>query len=265
MPLSLPRPDFGVLPRAPLELVVCQVRHDNRPLEAITALAIQEALGGRAGAFPRIDQVEIHTASLAMVPGIVTPGQPEVAKGWHLKSADGTWTVALLPEQFSLETTRYTNWSEFRTSFEKLVEAVEEIAAPTIELRLGIRYVDRITGLPASKPSDWARWIHASILGPPLHDALGASVISVRQQIDLDLGDARSCVLRHGTVMDPASSSGDQSVYLLDFDIYRQEARRFAGAEILSVAEDFHSQADALFAQVITPDLLSYLSGDNNV
>jgi len=261
VPLSLPRPDFGVLPRSPLELVVCQVRHDHRILDASTALAIQEALGGRRGAFPRIEQVEIQTAAIGIGPGAFAPMPTEVAQGWHLKSADGAWTAALLPDQFSLETTRYTTWSHFRATFQSLVQAIEGAAAPTMELRLGLRYVDRLTGLPVSEPRGWARWIQASILGPPLHEVLGQGVVSVRQQIDLDLGDARLCVLRHGTVADPTTGGGDQSVYLLDFDVYRQQACRFKGSEVVAVAQDFHEQADALFMQVMTPDLLAYLSG----
>lgn len=262
---SLPRASLGLLPRSPLELVVCQVRHDDRPLSGAAALQIQEELGGPAGHFPRIEQVEVQTATFAVGPGALVPGPSDIGRGWHLKSADGSWTAALLPGAFSLETTRYTTWDEFRGLLKDLAQAVQRAAPPTIEQRIGLRYVDRISGLRVSTPRDWERWIHRDILGPPLHETLGDNVLATRQQIDLDLGEGRACVLRHGAAGDPTAPPGETSVYLLDFDIYRQQARRFASSDVLAAAEGFHELADALFVQVITADLLRYLSTDDNV
>jgi uncharacterized protein (TIGR04255 family) len=248
-----------------LELVVCQVRHDDRAVSGAAALQIQEELGGPAGHFPRIEQVEMQTATIAVGSGAVVPGPSDISRGWHLKSADGSWTAALLPGHFSLETTRYTTWNDFRGLFGDLCRAVERAVPPTIEQRVGLRYVDRISGLNASAPRHWERWIHHDILGPPLHAMLGRSVLATRQQIDLDLGEGRACILRHGAVGDPTAPPGKTNVYLLDFDIYREQARRFASGDVLAATQGFHELADALFVQVITPDLLRYLSNDDNV
>jgi uncharacterized protein (TIGR04255 family) len=255
----LPPSSFGQLPRSPLELVVCQVRHEERPIEAVTALAIQEALGGPDGDFGRIEQVEMHSAVLAIGAGV--PPTSDVAQGWHLKSSDGGWTVALLPGHVTLETTKYSTWNDFQPRLEAVVRAVERAAAPTMEQRLGLRYVDRVRGLPVKSPAEWARWIHPSVLGPSLHSLLGEAVLSTRQQIDLDLGQGRICVLRHGMVTDP----DDELVYLLDFDVYRQQARRFSADGIVAAVGDFHRTADSIFEQVISTDLLKYLSGEHDV
>lgn len=259
MPLSLPTPSFGLLPRSPLELVVCQIRHEERPIEAETALAIHEALGGPDGDFGRIEQVEMHSAVLAIGAGV--PAASEVAQGWHLKSSDGGWTIALLPGHVSLETTKYSTWNDYQPRLEAVVTAVEQAAAPTMEQRLGLRYVDRLRGLPVTSPAEWEGWIHPAVLGPSLHELLGGSVTSTRQQIDLDLGQGRVCVLRHGTVTDP----DDELVYLLDFDVYRQQARRFSADDIITTVGEFHRTADSIFEQVISEDLLKYLSGEQNV
>ncbi len=260
MLVALPPATFGVLPRSPLELVVCQVRHEERPVDPDVALAIQDALGGPEGEFGRIEQVEMHTAVLAVGGGPV-PSTSEVAHGWHLKTSDGGWTVAVLPGHVSLETTKYTTWSDFHPRLAAVITAVQAAAPPTMEQRLGLRYVDRVKGLQVMAPADWGRWIHPAILGPTLHAVLGDAVLATRQQVDLDLGNGRVCVLRHGTVNDP----DDQLVYLLDFDVYRQQARRFSAEEVLATAEDFHRTADAVFEQVISPDLVRYLSGEQNV
>lgn len=261
----LPCADFGYLPKSPLELVVCQVRHDDRPMDADAALAIQEALGGVNGFFPRIEQVELRVASMTVGPGIASAGPTESFHGWHFKSADGSWTAALLPGHFSLETTRYSRWPDFEARLFDLTQAVASTAPPVMEQRLGLRYVDRLSGLDVQEPAQWSKWIAPSILGPVLHPIIGAGVTSTRQQIDLDLGDGHACVLRHGTVRDTEAPGDAEVTYLLDFDIYRSQSRRFVPDDVAEATKAFHEKADALFRQVITDDLVRYLESDHNV
>lgn len=265
MPLTLPRADFGYLPRSPLELVVCQVRHDDRPVDADAALAIQEALGGTDGFFPRIEQVELRVSSMTMGLGPASVGATESFDGWHLKSSEGSWTAAVLPDHFSLETTRYTKWDDFEARLGELTRAVASTVPPVMEQRIGLRYVDRLAGLDVRDPAEWAKWIAAPILGPPLHPVIGAAVTSTRQQVDLDLGDGHVCVLRHGTVRDGDAPADAEATYLLDFDIYRSQSRRFVPEHVAAVTNAFHEKADALFRQVITDELLRYLESDHNV
>lgn len=261
MPAPLPHATFGHLPQSPLELVVCQVRHDERAVEAETALAIQDALGGPDGTFSQIEQVEMHSAVLSLTPAAIsTPS--DVSTGWHLRSEDGGWTVVVMPGHVSLETTRYTTWSDFRPRLAAVVDAVAAVARPTMEQRLGLRYVDRIKDLGVHQPAEWREWIAPEVLGPALHLTIGERVRSTRQQIDLDLGQSRRCVLRHGTVAEPGE---EEQAYLLDFDVYRQQARRFSAADVMKTIEGFHEAADALFQLVITEALMKHLATDNNV
>jgi uncharacterized protein (TIGR04255 family) len=245
--------------------VVCQVRHDDRPIDAEAALAIQEILGGADGFFPRVEQVEMHVASMAVGPGVPAAGSTDSFNGWHLKSVDGSWTAAILPGHFSLETTKYTRWSEFEALLQALTRAIATTAAPVIEQRLGLRYVDRLIGLGVRDPSEWARWIVPSIIGPVLHPVIGDAVVSTRQQIDLDLGDGHGCTLRHGTVRDVEAPSDSEVTYILDFDIYRSQSRRFVPDHVGEATTAFHEKADALFRQVITDELLRHLGGGQNV
>ena len=228
------------------------------------ALAIQEHLGGPDGFFPRIEQVELRVASLTVGPGLMSTGPQEAIDGWHLKSEDGGWTAALMPGHLSLETTKYTIWSDFEGRLTDLVEAVARSASPVMEQRLGLRYVDRLVGLGVASAGGWSRWIEGAILGPPLHEVLGGAVRSTRQQIDLDLGDGHLCVLRHGTVTDDDAAPGEESTYLLDFDVYRSQSRRFSPDGVAGAARAFHEKADALFQQVITDELLELLGSDQN-
>ena len=189
----------------------------------------------------------------------------ETLTGWHLKSGDGSWTAAVLPDHFSLETTAYTTWGDFEERFSQLAAAIATGAPPVMEQRVGLRYVDRLVGLNVTDPAGWSRWIAAPILGPPLHAILGGSVIATRQQIDLDLGGGHVCVVRHGSIKADDAPVDVQESYLLDFDIYSAQSRRFEPGAITTLIRAFHQKADSLFRQVITDELLRYLAGEQNV
>jgi uncharacterized protein (TIGR04255 family) len=207
----------------------------------------------------------MRVASMVVGPGGPSAGTTEAFNGWHLKSEDNAWTAALMPGHFSLETTTYTRWTEFEGRLSDLAAAIAAVASPVMEQRVGLRYVDRLVGLDVRDPAGWSRWIRGPILGPPLHPVLGAAVVSTRQQIDLDLGDGDLCVVRHGTLRDLDAPRDAEAIYLLDFDIYRSQSRRFSATEILDSTRAFHEKADALFEQVITEDLMRYLAGEHNV
>jgi len=103
------------------------------------------------------------------------------------------------------------------------------------------------------------------MLGPPLHEVLGEAVKQLRQEVELDLGGEERCTLRHGVVSDPSAAPGQEALYLLDFDLFRQQASKFTSAGVVAGAQNFHEKADALFRQIITPELLHYLQGNDNV
>src|SRR3546814_14422937 len=106
----------------------------------------------------------MRVASLTVGPGITTTNPTESFSGWHLKSVDGTWTAALLPGHFSLETTNYTRWPDFSERLSELTSAVAKVLPPVMEHRVGLRYGDRLTGLGVKDPADWEPWISPSIL-----------------------------------------------------------------------------------------------------
>ncbi|MDP9387701.1 MAG: TIGR04255 family protein [Actinomycetota bacterium] len=257
-PLALPTPEDVTLSRSPLTLVVCQVRHAPAPAVADPrkGLGVQEALGGR---YPRIEQRRGFTAQVAVVGG----GAPQLSHdaseaGWQMKSDDGSWTVTLMPDFFSLETSSYVNWSDFRTRLVDLVAAAIAAYDPAMEVRIGLRYVDEITDPKVTSPTDWAGWIRDELLGPLSHPDLGAAVRVVQQHVEFDAGDAYRVVLRHGT---GRIEGEEQWAYLLDHDCFRQAGRELTSEGVMAAADDLHRIALQVFQNAITPDLYAYLRG----
>lgn len=257
--LALPDPKDVPLLRSPLSLVVCQVRHDR--VLAVTdpkhGLAVQSTLGGR---YPQIDERP------ALMPGLlVGAGFPQLSPpapaggGWQMQSDDGAWTVTLQADSFSLETSAYVSWIDFRDRLDALVAAVISTYEPSLESRVGLRYVDEIVHPGVTSPTDWKGWIREELLGPLAHPEFGVGVRSVQQQIEFDAEGGYRVVLRHGTSRAP----GDPKwVYLLDHDCYRQAGRQLTHDGVLGAADDLHRLALQVFQASITEDLYKYLEGD---
>src|SRR4051812_43754590 len=108
MPLSLPEPRSDRLARSPLELVVCQVRYARAPRASRLgpARAVQAALGGESKW--QLSQIENRTLTVTAPDPTIRPSTSlEAQTGWRLASAPPAWSATLMPDNLSLETTRY--------------------------------------------------------------------------------------------------------------------------------------------------------------
>lgn len=256
--LQLPAPKTDRLLRSPLELVVCQVRHERNLAVADPkrALAVHAGLEER---YPTIDEAAGIALNIVGGPaGVSTAADQQ--RGWNLRSADGNWTVALMPEFFALETRAYTDWDDFSARLAAVVELVDSALQPSLEQRLGLRFIDRITDPKMSAPGEWEGWIDEHLLGPILHDAYGSSIKNIQQVLQLDGGGDTEVVLRHGCFLD--GPVGNQSWhYLLDHDCSRSRARAFSADDVRQGAEGLHELALSVFQAAITPRLYHHLLG----
>jgi uncharacterized protein (TIGR04255 family) len=258
--VDLPEPDRGRLARSPLELVVCQVRHERRLVvgEGATALAVHDALGGVGGAYPSIDEVSGAELNVMMGLGIGAPNVRETkTSGWRLTSADGAWVITLMPDNFSLETSSYTSWDDdFAPRLDALIDAVATHVNPTFEQRIGLRYVDRINELGLTHLAAWQPYLRPELLGLALHPQLGPGVRSYQQQVLIELADGVTAGLRHGPVVEPGRDVVD---YQLDYDIFRQGGRPFDADAVKAATAQFNISALQLFQATISDALLEEL------
>jgi uncharacterized protein (TIGR04255 family) len=250
MPLMLPAPDTDRLPRSPLSQVVCQIRHERLAsvADARQVLAIHERVRSD---YPNLVENAAQEFVFSAGPTGLQPmvGQPE--RGWRLRAADDSWAVALMPDFFAIETSRYEDWPDFRRRIDELTRAVEETLHPSIEKRLGLRYVDQILDGRVKAPTDWAGIIDDRLLGPILHGHLGSGVTAAQQVLQLDGGDGALVLLRHGFVHDVAAGS---FAYVLDHDCFQEKGREFQSTSILEAAEKLHTIALQVFQAALTPE-----------
>jgi uncharacterized protein (TIGR04255 family) len=256
MTLHLPEPNDVTLDRSPLEFVVCQVRHER--ILAVSdprrGLAVHDRL---AEAYPQMEQRPSMQAVMLLGQGRAPAMSHEQGPvGWTLRSEDGDWTVTLDPEFFSVETSAYVSWSDFEGRLSTLCEAVNDAYEPTLETRLGLRYVDQVKDPAVAEPAGWRGWIRDEMLGPLVIEGFAPAIRGIEQQVEFDAGGGYRVVLRHGTSLDQSPSTW---AYLLDHDCFRQSARPFTVSGVLEAASDLHRLALQVFQSVITPKLYDYL------
>ncbi len=258
--LQLQTPRTERLERSPLELVVCQVRHERNlaVADAKRALAVHAGLNGK---YPTIDEAANAALSILGGPaGLSTATDQQ--RGWNFRSTDGNWTVALMPEFFALETRAYTDWDDFSARLADLVELVDKVLEPSLEQRLGLRYIDRITEPRMSTPAGWEGLIDDHLLGPILHQSFGPAIKSIQQVVQFDGGGDVEVTLRHGCFLE--GPPGDQAWhYLLDHDCSRSRARAFSADAIREGARELHDLALSMFQTAVTPKLFGILRGES--
>lgn len=256
MALSLPSPRTEQLPHAPLQLVVCQVRHDRNlaVADAGRALAVRDAL---AHEYPVVEEQAQQELSFVAGPLGVAGVSGGEQRGWRFQSEDKLWTIALLPDFFALECTGYTSWSDFRARLTELARAVEEHLRPALEMRLGLRFVDQIRYPRASHPASWSGLIEDALLGAVQH-APFADALEALQSVAQLRGTDAQVLLRHGTSPD---QDGNWT-YLLDTDCFRSVSRRFSAETLLGDAEGLHRLALQVFQASITDRLYRILAGE---
>jgi len=261
MVLELPEADASPLAHPPLELVVCQLRFEERVIVADprVILAIQAVLAERAGdPFSKLEPVKRAQLEIAINPQ-GSGGQTQVlATGWRLRSDDSRWTVTVMPDHVIVETTRYPGWSEgFRPVLHALLGAVADHIQPSIEQRLGLRYINSIRVDDAESTVDWRLYIAPRLLGVLGDEVIGPHVQTTQQQFVIEVDDKVLCSVRHGLVSDETNSEAPS--YVLDFDVYRDHGQPFDAGSVKLASDNFNDFALRLFHASITHTLLERL------
>lgn len=257
---GVPEPRDERLARAPLSLVVCQVRHErNLTLgDPKQVLKIVQRLGGDDWQVEERPTQDFQVQAGAR--GVRAAGTTLPA--WRLTSKDERWVVAMQTDFFSLETASYTRWRDFREHFVRLVSAIAaEELSPAFENRIGVRFVNEIRGVDdVNRPEDWRGWIDNRFLGPVLHESLAGVVDQVRQALELTDHDGFKALVQHGAHTD----DGGENSYRLDIDCYHQRGRVFEPDAVVEAAEQLHILEKQIFKLAITDKLYDHLKGEGS-
>jgi uncharacterized protein (TIGR04255 family) len=141
-------------------------------------------------------------------------------------------SVVVAPNLIAIDTTRYTDFDEFRDLATRVIDAVAAVAPGRACRRLGLRYVDEIR-IPGSVPGDveqWIGWVDESLLAAAAarpstgrRDVAG----SIEDTFDEGYGirftwhtGTGYAVAPQGPLIVPDFAAPDQAYFALDTDSY---------------------------------------------
>jgi uncharacterized protein (TIGR04255 family) len=235
------------------------VRYTTSPAVADVSAGIdlQTRLGGPHSGW-RLERTAQQLITFAAVAGVSPTQTTQVqSAGWRVISDDEAWTFTLAADSASLETTRYEGWDTFSFRSGMLLGSLADVVKPELQLRVGLRYINRVNEPRVDTAQEWAEWIDPNIAGIARHQ-FAPMATAAQQQLNLTLGDGIKATIGHGFYREPLS---ERLTYLLDFDVYREGTSPFDRVSINSALYNLHRVALQLFQGMITDRLYQYLRG----
>jgi uncharacterized protein (TIGR04255 family) len=256
-PLVAPLPTEVPLKDAPLVRVIAQLRFPDilsvghRDFVA----PFQEAIRSK---YPVLRQEQ--TQKILLGHSGVAPVKPQIA--WRFSDSDGHWRVSLSPEFLALETTMYVSRSDFFGRLKAVAEALDEHIDPGQIDRLGVRYIDRITG---DAVDDIAKLVRPEVRG--ITGTLAAAHAShALSESMFDLADARVLArwgyLPPGVTVDPAAiEPAKEKSWILDLDMFSAAPRPFAVDRVVTEAQRYAERIYTIFRWAVTDEFLVRYGG----
>lgn len=256
-PLSGPPPVEVPLPQAPLVRVIAQVRFPLllTILNPTTVATFQEAI---RTSYPILEEEQVR--HLVLQPA----STPELKDDriWRFKDLSRSWRISLATGFVALETTAYHSRRDFLERLQAVVGAVEATLKPQEAQRIGMRYIDRLTGPAVDRIADL---IKPEVLGVAQTRIGGvAQHLLTEALFPAEEGQVRA---RWGHL--PANATTDpealepieQPSWLLDLDMFKAEARPFVADDLLAPATSFAQRIYSVFRWMITDEFLRFYGG----
>ena len=259
-PFAASLPAEVPLPNAPLVRVIAQVRFPSiLSIEKRDFVAPFQELIRKSYPVLRAEQTR------GVVLGPDGPAQILPTVTWRFISADEKWRVSLATDFLAIETTAYESRSDFLGRLDEVVRALESHVSPQTLDRLGVRYIDRITG---SSVDAIDKLVRSEMLGVAGTAAGGHASLSISEAL-FDLPDhaaqmrARWGLLPAGSTVDPAAIEPiDERSWILDLDIFSTGTRPFESVGILSEARAFSERSYSFFRWAVTDEFLRQYGGE---
>jgi uncharacterized protein (TIGR04255 family) len=222
---------FGLSPidevhlnRAPLAKVLMQVQFSRTPI--LVSDMGENLMAEALGRYP------VRRRQVVNAPALVINGQPmpmpqmQPASALTFSEPTGTWQVTLTDTAVALETTAYATRDDFCDRALELFTAVASVALPPVVDRVGLRYIDRLSGPALARVPDYVVPQLQVLIGsvePGLivHHSVTDSLIEISP---VDRLQIRSGLLSPNAGFDPALPALTEASWVLDMDVFTIQA-----------------------------------------
>lgn len=245
------------LPRAPLAKVLMQVQYSRTP-QLVTDGA-EAVIAETLGRYP----VRRRQVTAGLVPNVVINGQQlqlpgNITPGVALAFSDpmGAWQATVTETAVALETSDYSTRDDFCGRAAEIFAAIASVALPPVVDRVGIRYIDRLSGASVEKVPTYVL--------PELRALVGCVELPLSLQHSLtesqiEIGPAermlvRSGLLPAGGALDPALPPVGEPSWVLDMDVFTTQAGFAFEADELAQRLRRYAQTAYAFFRFATTD-----------
>lgn len=263
MPSLLPEPVPQVpLPHAPLDLVLCQLRFPDVPTleERGTAEALQQLLNDQ---FPVLRQGHQESVDVRQSRDRLEVGAKKT-RTWRLEQVDRTWFLTFNRRFVALNTHSYSSREDFIERLIAVLDALQDVATPTVCDRIGMRYIDRVTDIEILDNLE-------AYVNPAL---LGVSALPTTENVRLEhsFNDillhldhtarlrARCGIMPPDAQPDPSLKPHRGPSWVLDLDVFDADTKEFS-LELAHRAEELAEAAYQMFRWCVTDKFIEYFGG----
>jgi uncharacterized protein (TIGR04255 family) len=258
-PLIDPPPEEVPLTRAPLVRVLAQVKFAevlNVENPEIVA-QFQTAIAATYGVLSREAGIQV------VVPLQVGIQQHRPMTHWRFadRATEWQWRVTLTSQFVTLEVMRYTSRSEFFARLESVLEAVQLHIKPQTMIRLGVRYVNRITGQELEDAAALVRPEIAGVVGTNMAGMVSMTVSETVFAMDTQRMAARWGLIPANTTVDPSIEPIPERCFMIDLDVFDETPSNFDSNAIAARGKQFARRSYSFFRWAVTPEFLHRFGG----
>jgi uncharacterized protein (TIGR04255 family) len=251
-PLVAPLPAEVALNDAPLVRVLAQLRFPEiLSVEQRDFVApFQETI---RATYPVLRQEQTH--GILIAPGAALPAKPQIA--WRFGDLGGHWRVSLTPDFLALETTKYVSRADFCGRLKAVALALDQHIEPAQIDRLGLRYINRITGGAVDGIAELVRPEVRGIAGTIAATHAAHSVCESMFEVQDARVLARWGFLPPGASVDPAALEPvEEKTWLLDLDMFSAAPIPFVVDRIVEQVERYAERIYTVFRWAVTDEFL---------
>ena len=258
-PLDGPPPSEVPLTRAPLVLVIAQVRFPE--VLSVTrddfVAPFQEAV---RDTYPLLTKSQTQRTIFDPF-GSVSTRTEDV---WRFSDFEGKWTASLAPTFLAIETGSYTSRSDFLSRLRAAMTALLEHVRPARIDRLGMRYIDRIDGSGVKQIRSFVRPEVCGISGLPELSHPQFSITENKFDLPEATLIARWGYLAENVSLDPTTIQAvDTPSWILDLDMASSSSGP-GGPDlnrVMGMAEEFSERIYTFFRWAVTDEFMTHYGG----
>ena len=263
MPKSLPPPLGGAAPpevplaRLPLARVVMQVRFS--PVLRIESrdgiAAFQEEVRNNYPHFEQVSSTQFQI-DLSSGPQTMTPIVTTISRFWD---ADRTVRLSLGSSVVTLDAFRYESRTAFLDRWADILARIERLYTPTLTLRTGARYVNRIVGDGLKVLTDLVEPNLIGVAQPNLREYVTQALSEASMEVEEGQLLLRWGVLAANTTIDPdLIDPVPEPSWILDIDVFSGQQKPFSSVGLRDEFRGLAERSYALFRHALTDHALDH-------